>query len=746
MSGQIFISYRHDDAAHPADDLHNYLSARFPRNKVYLDDDRVSPGIDYTAVIESNVGPCDAVIAVIGPRWLGSADAEGRARLDDPHDFVRLQIGLALERGVPVIPVLVGGASMPQPGELPEDLTSLLDRQPFTIGRERFRADAEPLIGALEQTLERTQAEPRRKREDQRRAAGTEWRDHETQERLETERREPDEEEESRPPATEAHAVAERTPELPPVAAQNANPLPEDTNTESVLRPSVEEGPEKGDTVSEGPAAANGVVDAGLAEKQAAHPAGVVIAGQTPSKKVGATRRSVGRPLVVLGSVVAAVLLIVVLLLHARRASQPPSVSIARLPPRAPSSLPGPTPSISQTLPNPTTSVADWLAEAERNLNPKDYAQVPQRDQKTADADSASAKQRPSNVNPPPADRSPVNQPSPRITPSSPEGFAEAKRYLDAKDYATALPLLQKAADAGNPEAVDRLGGLYYYGHGVTQDYGQARQWYLKAAAAGNSDAMYQLGELYQYGQGVARDYTRARYWYQKAVDAGDSQGMNGLGRLYENGRGVVRDYTQARQWYQKAVDAGNAQGLVNLGSMYEGSFGVAQDYTQARQRYQKAVDAGNSNAMYHLGLLYQYGLGVPQDYAQARQWYQKTVEAGNAQGMVNLGSLYEEGLGVAQDYAEARQWYKKAADAGHPGGMNGLGRLYENGRGVPQDYAQARQWYQKAVEAGSVAAMEHLGSMYYYGHGVAQDYVKARQWYQKAVDGGWPVSLLPKN
>lgn len=142
-------------------------------------------------------------------------------------------------------------------------------------------------------------------------------------------------------------------------------------------------------------------------------------------------------------------------------------------------------------------------------------------------------------------------------TPSGADWFAEVKRYLNAKDYAKALPLLQEAAEAGNGQAMNSLGDLYYYGQGVAQDDDQARYWYQKAAEAGNTGSMDNLGYLYRYGRGVGQDYTQARYWYQKAADKNDAWGMYNLGCLYENGRGVAQDPRRALSWYRKAVEAG---------------------------------------------------------------------------------------------------------------------------------------------------------------------------------------------
>jgi hypothetical protein len=95
-----------------------------------------------------------------------SSDEEGRRRLDNPGDFVRLEIGTALKRGIRVIPVLVDGASMPPSGQLPEDLKPLALRNALNVSHERFRADAERLIGSVGRALESARVEQQRKREE----------------------------------------------------------------------------------------------------------------------------------------------------------------------------------------------------------------------------------------------------------------------------------------------------------------------------------------------------------------------------------------------------------------------------------------------------------------------------------------------------------------------------------------------------------------------------------------------------
>jgi hypothetical protein len=170
MSGQIFISYRREDASHPAGRLYDRLSAHFPQNQIVMDVDNIPPGIDFVEAIEQSVGSCDVLIAVMGKHWLATSDEQGRRRLDHPEDFVRLEVGTGLKRGIRVIPVLVDRTVMPRADNLPEDLKPLVRRNAVEISHDRFRADSERLITAVERALEDARVETQRKGEEQGRA------------------------------------------------------------------------------------------------------------------------------------------------------------------------------------------------------------------------------------------------------------------------------------------------------------------------------------------------------------------------------------------------------------------------------------------------------------------------------------------------------------------------------------------------------------------------------------------------
>jgi transcription antitermination factor NusG len=158
MNRQIFISYRRDDAPYPAGRLYDRLLVRLPNNQIFIDVD-LEPGIDFVEEIERSVGSCDVLIAVIGKRWLLSSVGKGKRRLENPEDFVRVEIATALKRNIRVIPVLVDGASMPRSGDLPDDLKLLARRNALEVSYNRFNADFGRLVAAIERALEQAPAE-----------------------------------------------------------------------------------------------------------------------------------------------------------------------------------------------------------------------------------------------------------------------------------------------------------------------------------------------------------------------------------------------------------------------------------------------------------------------------------------------------------------------------------------------------------------------------------------------------------
>jgi glycerophosphoryl diester phosphodiesterase len=151
-AGRVFISYRRQDTAWPARQLYDVLVAELGADRVFKDVDNIEPGDDFVERIQSAVGSCEVLLALIGPQWLTVTDANGLRRLDDPQDFVRIEVETALTRDdVRVIPILVDNAKMPSPQELPSGLARLTRRQAVEINPVNF--DTRRLLRVLNDTL-----------------------------------------------------------------------------------------------------------------------------------------------------------------------------------------------------------------------------------------------------------------------------------------------------------------------------------------------------------------------------------------------------------------------------------------------------------------------------------------------------------------------------------------------------------------------------------------------------------------
>lgn len=152
-TGRIFINYRRQDTAWQAVALYHRLAERFGEEQIFKDVDNIRLGEDFTKKITEEVESCDILLALIGKGWLDASDDDGTRRLDDPDDFVRLEIEAALNRDVLLIPILVDGASMPAPDTVPASIGPLVRRQALELNPNRFSGDTDELLEVLESTL-----------------------------------------------------------------------------------------------------------------------------------------------------------------------------------------------------------------------------------------------------------------------------------------------------------------------------------------------------------------------------------------------------------------------------------------------------------------------------------------------------------------------------------------------------------------------------------------------------------------
>ncbi len=158
---RIFISYRREDSAGYAGRIYDRLVQHFGPEQIFMDVDNIRPGMDFVEAIEGAVGSCDVLIALIGKQWASITDERGDKRLNNPNDFVRLEVKTALDRDILVIPTLVHGAGMPRHQELPSALEKLTRRNAFEISNSRFHEDATRLIRELDDVFGRSIIQPK---------------------------------------------------------------------------------------------------------------------------------------------------------------------------------------------------------------------------------------------------------------------------------------------------------------------------------------------------------------------------------------------------------------------------------------------------------------------------------------------------------------------------------------------------------------------------------------------------------
>jgi ElaB/YqjD/DUF883 family membrane-anchored ribosome-binding protein len=190
----IFISYRRSDTLLYADRLQEELGEHFGPGEVFRDMDTITIGSDFVEAINNALNDAEIMLVMIGPKWL---ETEGRRRLSEPDDFVRIEIAAGLQRpDVRVIPVLVGGATMPSEAELPAEISTLTRRHAFEMTDRHWRRDRAELLDNLDGILGVDEEARRREKERREREEAERRRqEEERREREEAERRRSEEEE-----------------------------------------------------------------------------------------------------------------------------------------------------------------------------------------------------------------------------------------------------------------------------------------------------------------------------------------------------------------------------------------------------------------------------------------------------------------------------------------------------------------------------------------------------------------------
>lgn len=146
---KVFISYRRDDTAAAAGRVYDRLSQLLKRPNVFFDVSAIGGGEDFVSRIESEISESHAALVFIGDKWLEASDSTGKARLWEDADHVRAEVRAALTSPLLVLPVLVGGARMPKPEQVPEDVQAITTKNALLLRHESFDDDTENILAAV---------------------------------------------------------------------------------------------------------------------------------------------------------------------------------------------------------------------------------------------------------------------------------------------------------------------------------------------------------------------------------------------------------------------------------------------------------------------------------------------------------------------------------------------------------------------------------------------------------------------
>ncbi len=330
------------------------------------------------------------------------------------------------------------------------------------------------------------------------------------------------------------------------------------------------------------------------------------------------------------------------------------------------------------------------------------------------------------------------------------------------------VPSLQAAANAGDVEALYRLGLLYQSGQGVSADYGKAQQFLERAAKSGHAYAQYALALLYRQS-GSAPQIQQSIQWQQKAAQQGHVEAQYGLGMLYANGQHVAKDLHVARHWLQQASQRNHTMAGLALQDLAVAPRPVARPAQQVKRAPPLPVQQVQRPAVRPAQPMQQAqrpALQVrPPQPAQDSSAYAQYAEAPKAtpqpvsaltpapvvaqqpikrppprpaKPMQQVSTVEMQQSQVRLE-GKSSDEIRRAAESGDAAAQMMYGAMFEDGAaGVKRNLAQALSWYLKAARQGYPKAQHNLALLYEDGKGVKQDYRQAASWYEKAAAAGF--------
>lgn len=150
----IFISYRRADSRSETGRIYDHLVVAFGSDHVFKDVSSIPLGVDFSEHLEQALSQCQVVLVIIGNTWVNITEPNGKRRLENPNDFVRIEVETALRRNIPIIPILLEGVTMPLNTTLPDSLQPLIRFQASLVGDDpRFQGDMGRLVEGIKSLL-----------------------------------------------------------------------------------------------------------------------------------------------------------------------------------------------------------------------------------------------------------------------------------------------------------------------------------------------------------------------------------------------------------------------------------------------------------------------------------------------------------------------------------------------------------------------------------------------------------------
>ena len=310
--------------------------------------------------------------------------------------------------------------------------------------------------------------------------------------------------------------------------------------------------------------------------------------------------------------------------------------------------------------------------------------------------------------------------------------------YLQGK-YREAFPLIEKAANNGNPRAMYILSRYYNDGYKtVAINIKERNHWCEKAYYYKEPLSMYGYSDWCLNGKQDEQNklYSQVFNEIKSLAESVDIIARTILGECYYFGTGIEKDNDKAADILMKPAQQGNANAQLVLGLLY---YNIKEDYEKAFDYYKIAAEQGMAIGQAYLGFMYYRGNGIENDNKKAIEWLEKSADQGCGYALYNLGIIFRDGLAdQTPDISKAIALFEQAGQQGYSKGYLELGKMYSDGESIPKDEAKAADYYKKASELGNVNADFSLGKMYVFGNGVKQNFEEADKHFELYADRSW--------